>query len=426
MGRSAGRLGQIVLLIVASTLGLAPGSFAAIQFQKIAGTGTPLPTGGGNFVHFSGPKIDGDNIVFQESDDAGFTGIYSRFGNAALATIADRNTPAPGGGSFNFLGDAQLDGQTVAFADDMFSVHRAIYLKGPAGPITIAVNQNTPSPTGGGNFNAFIPGSVRLKNGNLAFIGGAPGGVTGVYTKIGGVFARVADTNTTIPGTLLLSKYGYFLSQSIGFDGQSVSFSGGVAQGGAFNDRAGIHTNLGGSLHVIANRTTPVPGGGGLINFEDFSETQILSGGKLYFRGLASPTYDGLYQNTGPGAYTLVGGINTPGPAGSVFTEWAGSINDAGNLLASGIDSSSPQAAYYARIDGQWSTVIRQHDILDGKEIIGFDGADLSGHTVVFAVTFSDLTGGVYTVTVPEPSILGAVAIAALPLRRRRWKNGDP
>jgi hypothetical protein len=427
MGKLAGDVRRILILIGALALGLTRGADAAIQFQKIAGTGTPLPNGGGNFVHFIAPKIDGDNVVFQGYDDNGFTGIYSRF-NGALATVADSNTPAPGGGSFNFLADPHLEGQTVEFGDFLNGVHRAIYLKSAAGPIAIVANQNTPAPNGVGNFNGFIPGSVRLKSGNVAFIAGTPGSVTGVFTKIGATFARVADTNTAIPGSLLLAKYGYFTS--VGFDGQSVAFTGGAAQGGPFVDRSGVHTNLGGALHVIANLATPVPGGGGGGAFEDYSDAEIANG-QLYFRGVRSPDVDALYLNAAPGVFTPIAGINMPGPAGSVFTAWGGTIvddsSDVGNLLASGIDSSSPQGSYYARIDGQWSVVIRQHDILDGKEIVGFNGADLNGHTVVFAVTFSDLSGGVYAVTVPEPStVLGGAGwggIALLLARHRRERT---
>src|SRR5262245_42204208 len=72
-------------------------------------------------------------------------------------------------------------------------------------------------------------------------------------------FTRVADTNTTVPGTSV--RFQSFEVPSI--DGATVGFVGSNNTTGA----AGVYTGSGGALSVVADRQTISPGGRPFVGF---------------------------------------------------------------------------------------------------------------------------------------------------------------
>lgn len=89
-------------------------------------------------------------------------------------------------------------------------------------------------------------------------------------------FTKVADTSTPIPGGS--GNFGAFIGVP-SISGGNVAFDGSVGSDGFM---PGIYSNIGGSLNVVADEATPIPGGSG--NFGNFGDLSI-SGGNVAFLG---------------------------------------------------------------------------------------------------------------------------------------------
>ena len=115
---------------------------------------------------------------------------------------------------------------------------------------------NDPIPNGAGNFTGFSLPSLDGRN--IAFGGRGEFGYAGIYTLIGGNLNLVADSSTAMPGGS--SNFDWLVEPII--DGNNVAFAGGYGVEGNFGSiNNGIYTDLGGSVRVVADLNTPVPGG---------------------------------------------------------------------------------------------------------------------------------------------------------------------
>ncbi len=175
----------------------------------------------------------------------------------------------------------------------------------------------------------------------------------------------VADTDTAIPGGT--GNFTFFTDTSI--DGGEVAFSG--ASGDL--SQQGVYTDVGGSLRVVADLNTAIPGGTG--NFDIFTNPSI-DGGDVAFSGFG---------------------------------------------FGSGSDF---EGGLYVEVGGMLFEVIAAGDTLDGKtvEVIGSGEESLSGDQVAFFAGFTDGTEGIFIATIPEPSTaaLMALGLVGLAARRRR------
>jgi hypothetical protein len=169
----------------------------------------------------------------------------------------------------------------------------------------------------------------------------------------------IVDTDTGVPGGT-----GTFVSLSTpSLDAGDVAFW-------ALDDNSGegIYTDAGGTLRVVANESTPIPGGTG--DFTQFGEPSI-DGGSIVFGGVGSGTQRGIYLDSGGGLERV-------------------------------IDTSMT---------------------LEGKSILNLSTwhQGVSGNRIAFWAAFTDGSRGIY-VAVPEPSTglllgLGLASLVALRCR---------
>src|SRR5262249_34531032 len=99
-----------------------------------------------------------------------------------------------------------------------------------------------------------LPNCIRLAAAFLLLGTGATDARAGI------VFAKIADTNTAIPGGV-----GTFA----GFMGVVLSGSNVAFWGSDFDTQTGYYADVGGGLQVVADENTPVPGGPGTFNAFD-------------------------------------------------------------------------------------------------------------------------------------------------------------
>jgi cysteine-rich repeat protein len=171
------------------------------------------------------------------------------------------------------------------------------------------VDTNTPIPGGTGSFTQ-LDREPSIRGGDVAFRGAGEAGQIGVYTEVAGLLGVVADTSTAIPGgsgnfTDIGTTFG---TGSVSFDGLSVAFRGLGSSG-----QDGIYTNEGGTLRVVADTTTAIPGGAG--NFVGFYKDASIDAGSIALVGgdTTSLPFRGVYTEIG-GVLSVVADTDTANP----------------------------------------------------------------------------------------------------------------
>ena len=244
--------------------------------------------------------------------------------------IADTNTSIPGGtGNFTLFEVPSLDDGIVEFTG--FDSHGQTGFYTDAGGLL----NMAPSPTSGAD---------------SAFLGVDVSGRPAIYTNVGGFQSLVVDTTTLIPSGL--GNFDFFGS-SPSFDGEYGAFLGGNASG-----HQGIYTNLGGSLNMVADTNTSIPGQ--LGNFFYFTGDLSFDAGNVAFLGFDAFGGQGIYTNTG-GALTKVIGLNdsldgktvsglslgTGGLDGGAIAFTASFTGSEGIFVATSVDYHTPEPSTF-------------------------------------------------------------------------------
>lgn len=392
--------GAMTLAVISTLAGRADGQ--TITFSKVADTSTPIPGGSGNFETFSFSALDGGNVAFHARGLVPQNGIYAEIGGT-LGVVADVNTPIPGGaGNFEGFGFyPSIDGANVAFRGQAVSpfVQVGIYAR-IAGVLGVVADRNTPIPGGTGNFIGFQQ-RPTIDGANVAFWGTGPSFQIGIYTRIGGTLAVVADKNTAIPGGT-----GNFLTFGLAdpsIDGGNVVFYGTGSDG-----QTGIYTDIGGTLSIVADENTPIPGGTG--NLGAFGHFPSLDGGNIAFFGLGFSGQKGIYTDIG-GTLAVVADLSTAIPGeGFPFTSF---FNDPslGGANVAFLGQSVIPFGLYTDIGGSLIKVIAPSDTLDSKTV-SFGGISLArgaldGTQVAFTASLTDPSQGIFVATVILNTPLG-------------------
>jgi hypothetical protein len=242
----------------------------------------------------------------------------------------------------------------------------------------------------------------------------------GIYTNVGGSLNVVADEGTAVPGGS--GNFINFGDPSL-YNG-SVAFQG--ESGAVMSSDEGIYTNVGGSLNVVADEGTAVPGGtGNFINFGDPS----LYNGSVAFQGESGAVMssdEGIYTNLG-GSLSLVAdeSIEVPGAGGATFLSFQELSHDATNVAFVGEHGPvmSATRGIFVLFNGSLESVVEEGQTLDGRTLRGvlMSREALNGNQLAFRARFGDGSSGIYVATIPEPStgLLLASGLVALCARRR-------
>lgn len=332
------------------------------RLAVIADTRTPIPGGTGTFTALDSPAFDGVSVVFQGQDAASGFGLY-RSAGGSLAKVANSATPVPGGGgAFSFRG---FIGPVVAGSRIAFRGSSEQSAWGAFGVYT-AVGQTlrrvadvgTPVPGTSLTFGSFGHRPV-VDGDSVVFPAYAEGyGHSGIYSSRNGSLAVVADSNTPIPG----GSGGFFAFGAPASSGGVVAFTGADA---SYN--LGVYRKDAGVLRRIVDRQTVVPGSSATFGFID---NPVVENGVVVF-GAVTNSYQpaGLYAST-LHALSVVADLRTPVPGGQgVFSSF-----DTRPILANssvafiGADSTG-SSGIYVRRSGVIHKVISDTDTLDGKVI---------------------------------------------------------
>lgn len=305
--------------------------------------------------------------------------------------VADPDTNIPSGtGTFEGVAQPALSVGKVVFKGWGTGNQIGIYERdvNDAGSLVMLVNETTAVPGGSGFFDDF--GNPSFHDGDLAFTATGTAGESGVYTIIDGTLAVLADKTTPIPGGA-----GTFTSFQ-----QPTIKDGVVAFEGSGSGQEGIYTTLGGTLRVVADLSTNVPGGMG--TFTKFNGNADIDNGEIVFGDSAL----GVYLES-EGSLSVIADMNTPVPGGGGNFGYfqpgfnRGRLNDGTILFAGG--ASSGDFALYRVDNGVFSVIVDTNTTVPGTAVpfanFGVQAIGVSGTNVAFLGQGADIqaTQAVFT-----------------------------
>jgi hypothetical protein len=404
--RSPGTTGLLLFAAVVCAAAR-PATALMVTFTNVADTSTEVPGGTGNFSGFGEPAIADGSVAFKGfgSQD----GIYTN-AMGFLAKVADQSTPMPGSAETfaSFGNHPSFDGTSVAFEGFAFGGNgeNGIYTNA-GGSIAVVADLTTDIPGGTGKFTSFAD-FPSIDGGIVAFVGTAAD-VEGIYSNVGGSLGVVVDENTPIPGGAG-NFSGFGMGPSI--DAGNVAF-----------ESAGIYVAASGSVAVVADASTPIPGGSGNFSIY-FGQVPSLDAGHVAFSGYDETALQyGIYSDAS-GSLALVADESSAIPEGTGNFTGFGFVSLSGSRVAFLGQGASAQEGIYVEIDGVLHKVIDLSDMLDGKSLSGlaFGPEGMSGDSIAFLAHFTDSSDGIYTALIPEPStgLLLGLGLASLAAKRRR------
>lgn len=220
--------------------------------SRVADTNTPLPGGGTLDSIIGEPSIEGANVSYSGLGP-GTAGQYALLGGLQTLIARIGLTPLPGlSGTIGNWSSGWLDNGRIAFYATRFCGQEGLYLWNQ-GQLSSIADTNTPIPGGSGTFTSFhncvggVPGPCYQDN-QLVFAAYGSNGQYGVYTAAGGL-KRLLDLSTPSPiGSAFLSVNPPVTD--LGIVAISANTDSGVV--GYLQDCLGTH--------VIVDPTTPYPG----------------------------------------------------------------------------------------------------------------------------------------------------------------------
>jgi hypothetical protein len=159
---------------------------------------SPVPGGTGTFGVILSPELRDGLIVFHNRQ-----GVYTSTLSGTLSVIADTNTPAPDGGTFNdFVTDGATSGGYVAFTakrttDSVLGVYTNF-----GGTLSTIADRSTQIPDGSGPFSNF-GSEIAFDQGHVAFLGVDATGTGGIYTNATGVISKVISDGDALDGKIV-------------------------------------------------------------------------------------------------------------------------------------------------------------------------------------------------------------------------------
>lgn len=387
------------------------------SFIKLADRSTAVPDHTGNFRYFGRPAVSGGEVAFYGQATSGHKGIYTwNTWTETLVTVADMNTGIPDSThNFTGFGHPSISSGDVAFTGTWSSSEKGIFKRATLGGSIVKVaDKDTTIPGSSAKFTSF--GNVSISGGVVAFYGTRLPNHKGIYKGSGAPVSKVADMNTAIPsGTGDFDGFG----SGPNISGSQVAFSGWED---VFVD--GIYIGNG-SLAKVADETTAIPDGVG--NFTSFGSPDI-SGSEVVFIGNGTNSQKGIYAGNGTLRTVVERDTGIPDGTGN-FTDFLNYSISGEDVAFTGSGDSSQQGIY-AEIDGMLDVIIDRNDPLDGKTIsqlkIGPHGFD--NREIVFWARFTDNSEGVffgYPKPIPLPSAiwLFAAGLLALSGLKRKFRK---
>ncbi len=374
-----------------------------VRLERLIDTSASLPGMNLNFTGFRAASLDGNHVVFHGQSFLGPEGIYA-FGPGGVTKIVDTLTPIPGFGPMDtFVGvsDPSFDEGIVGFtgARDVSGLSFEGCLTADlSGNLTLLAGRGDPVPDAPGFSYLFFftCSSSQGDTGFASLIADSLGESRwGIYASDGGLHT-VADTTTPQPG-------GSGTFTDFHFNGTFSEGNSAFCGGSSFDpvDPEGLYTDAGGALGIVADKSTPIPGGVG--TFTGFLDSPVIQGERVVFRATGSAGQKGIYLRDGA-SLSRVADAQTSIPDGvgtftgfSDFDYHGPALNQRGKVAFVG-QGSGDQEGIYTDYFGPLTCLLAKGDLLDGKAIfaLNLSREGFDGNRLAFCAYFTDGTGAIY------------------------------
>lgn len=420
------------------------------SIQDAALEGTHYPTGG---VVSSLTVNASGKVAFLADPFNASQGLYAGT-PGSVAAIATSNGASPAGGVFNVLFPPVQNGAgQIAFQSTLFNAPNGagVFLAGPTGAVQSVALSGTAAPgLAGNNYNGFDTRTTLNAAGQVAFFANLSSGSVPRALFVGAPGSlQPIPFGAAAPGG---GTFNTFTSPTLNDAGQ-IAFTAGLSGG---SSSQGIFAGAPGSLQAVARLGTAAPVGGS-VSFNNFPTGPVINGaGEVafiasLFNTTTSQLSSGVFVGT-PGSLQPVAVQGTAAPGGGTFSFLDGLppvLNDAGqvafitNLTGAGVNSTN-DTTLFAGAPGELLKIVREGDLVDVDPGAGTDnrtvaaggisflfnagsqdGRGLSFNDdglIVYGLSFTDGSSGVFTSLVPEPAGLTALA-AGLGLAMRRARR---
>ncbi len=415
-------LGLVTLFL----FGPCPSKAGSTSFLEVASTQTLIPGGSGAFTSFGLPAINGSYIAFDASGSGGQDGIYVWSQAGGLQRVTDNH----GTGFSSFYSPTVDSKGTAAFQGDSSGIYTGT--GGGSAVATVASASSTVPGFPGGSFffNALDSRPASIDNGVVAFEAWSrsnSGVDQGIYTgpSSGGTLSLVADRSTFLP-------FGNGTTQMIFFSGPAMN--NGQVLFEASGSGSGVYALINGSIVRVIDSTQTLPGTN--VAFSA-SEGPGITPGAIANGRVAFWSNGGYYGMNADGTLTqLATTANAPPGSNQPFIETYGlGLNANGSYLFTG-QTASGDAIYYSPsfTSDDYVRLIGAGDMLDGKAISDVFTVpySLSGNDFVMEVSFMDGSSAIYegsmaAEAVPEPRsvTLLAIGVGALLIYRCRARQSQ-
>ncbi|MFT4538115.1 MAG: hypothetical protein ACI841_000323 [Planctomycetota bacterium] len=355
--------------------GGSPGAHVAVSthgLQLIADTNTPAPGGGGEFSLFADARaIDAGRVAFIAHRSGGGSGIFT-YENGSLAKLFDTNTTVPGtGSSFQSFFDVSLDGDIVDFTAGWpgpgggcaFNGSEGLFLSAFDGSGLLSVFDSVTSSNHCFHGVDSRQGDVSVCAGVLPVDNIHNHSETVYLSSQGGAFNVLADLSTPAPGG------GSFLgfNQEVVLQSNAYAFADVIFN--TFGAVAGVYADHGDGLglQLVANSATPVPGGAGTFNnIAGFDYDR----GEVAFVARDASNISALYAGTCEADLRIIADRSSqvPGEPGNFLGISNPIAAEGGEIAFSGFWGGGGQGLFLAR-NGNLHALLKKGDVVDGSVV---------------------------------------------------------
>lgn len=404
--------------------------------------------------------------------------IWSGLANA-LSLVAREGDPAPGTDAGVVFAEGNMipvinGGGKIAFTTTLSGTgvtasNNAGVWSGTAGSLQLVARSGSAAPAtpAGVNFGTFFENPVINGAGQVGIYGSLSGtGVTATNDTglwigtVGSVqlIAREGDAAPETPAGVNLSS---LRGPGINDAGQ-VAFGADLVGAVTTLTNSGIWAGTPGSIQLVVREGMAAPGTSAGVNFGNLSLTPVLNGagevifiGQLVGSGVTTSNDRGIWIGT-PGSLRKIfregdaapgtgAGVVFSGSSGLPAANALGQVAFQGVLGGTGVTTDNDRGVWATDLAGNLLLVVREGDSFDVNEgpgidlrtIAGVSGVEGGGEDgrgdlftdsgqIFLSLDFTDGTSGIFIASVPEPSALGALALAVMALQRRTRRSRTP
>ena len=367
-----------------------------LYFEKIVDTRTTLPSGDRFIFLDTRPALSGRDVVFAGQFMTAWNeakrGVQARLGGV-IRPVAAVGDPAPGRQArLVQVGAPSIHRGVVVLAAQDDENGAAVYAWD--GALRPLVDASTPVPGHGTTFTDFA--SPVVATGGVAFLGLVDNAVAGVYRLAGGSLSLIADAATPVPGGVG-NLFAAFTPPVL--EGDTTAFAAFGRFDGQSYSEPGLYAGQAGRLAVLLGPATLIPGRD--APFVEMAQP-VLGGGAVAFRGFGpTPEDEGLYLLKNNVLTVIADDRTTPPGANYRFRSFAAVSLSQGGYAFAGQDLLG-NPSVWATIGLEPGETIRRvaglGDLLDGRTVLSAECSSqaLDGDRVAVWVGFDDGSQGVY------------------------------